>query len=285
MQTCAQLQPPARRASVRVRTGRVCAGAVASMIALTALACAGGQTADEQRAEQADLHFRLATGYFHEGQVDLTVRELTHALEAQPNHADAHYLFGFVLFGRKEFELAADHFRLALKTQPSFFAARNHLGATLIELERWRDAITVLEPLLREPTYTTPYLVHNNLGWAWLKLGGLAKADEHLRMAVFLNPEFCNGHRNLGLLALQRRDPAAAVEHMTEATRRCPQFAELHLQRAEALQAAGRLDDAQAALRRCVELAGDSQLGRRCRTRLGPAATGKEGGDHARLLP
>lgn len=235
--------------------------------ALTA-ACSSAQVEQEKRVKKADFHHKLALGYFSSKKPDLAIRELIKAFEYDDGHADGRYLFGFILFGRKRFEEAAANFRRALKRKPDFFAARNHLGVTYLEMERWADAIVALEPLLKQPTYTTPYLVHNNIGWAHLKQANLRLAGKHLRMAVFVNPKFCQGHRNLGLLAVEQRDLGAAVGHFDEAIRRCPKIAEFHFQLGEVLSASNQTDRAQEAFRRCRALAGESRLGRRCSARV-----------------
>lgn len=256
------------------------AGALA--LGLATCACSGAEAERQARADKADLHCKLATNYWHAGNIELAVRELVEALNADEAHPDAHYLYGVIFFGQKNFDEATEHFRRALAGRANFFAARNILGVTYMELERWPEAIQTLTPLLKEPTYTTQYLTYNNLGWAHARSGDLRQADKHLRMAVFLNPKMCNAWRNLGLVAMQQRDFRAAVEDFTEATTRCPNYAELHLQRAEALDADGQATAADQALRKCADLAGDTALGRRCRShmRSGGAAGG---GVHAAL--
>ena len=230
-------------------------------------ACTTAAEERKEREEKADFHYGLANGYFQSKNIDLAIREVISALEIDPEHADAHYLYGFILCGRKQFEDAVDHFRRAIATKPNFFAARNHLGVAYLEMERWADAVSVLEPLLKEPTYTTQYHVYNNLGWAYLKMNDLRLAEKNLKLAVFLNPKYCQGYRNLGLLAMQQRDYRGAVDEFTEATARCPTYAELHMQRGEALAADGQLAEADAAFRKCAELGGETPLGRRCRAR------------------
>jgi len=247
--------------------------ALALCLGIGAAACSSAEVEAQKRQEKADFHYNLANGYFQSSNIDLAIRELISALDLDDMHADARYLYGFILFGRKRYEEAAEHFRKALKSRPNFFAARNHLGVTYLELERWYDAIVALEPLLKEPTYTTQYLVYNNLGWSYFKQGDLRLADKNLRMAVFLNPKFCNGYRNLSLVATQQRDFHGAVEQMAEAVQRCPQYAELHLQLGEALVADNQMGPADAAFKQCAELAGETALGRRCRGRFHGATT------------
>lgn len=265
---------------------RLLARAVAAVLVacMCTVACSSAEVERQQRAEKADFHYRLANGYFHTNGIDMAIRELITALEVDPLHADSRYLYGFLLFGRKRFEEAAEHFRKALQAKPDFYAARNILGATYIELERYYDAIATLEPLTREPRYTTPYHAYNNLGLAYLKQGDVRNADKNFKMSVFVNPKFCQGYRNLAMVAMAQRDYAGAVEQMTEATNRCPKYAELHLQRGEALEADRKFDDADAAFKKCAELAGETPIGRRCKARL-RNATGGSGWNHAAVDP
>jgi tetratricopeptide (TPR) repeat protein len=263
---------------------------VAGLLMVVLAACSSAEVEKQARTEKADLHYKLANGYYHEHNIELAIGQLVEALELDDMHADARYLYGVILFGRKRYEEAVDHLRKAMISKPNFFAARNQLAVCYIEMDRYADAIATLEPLLKEPTYTTPYLAYNNLGLAYLKLGDLRQAEKHLRMAVFLNPKLCNGWRNLGLLAMQQRDYKNAVDHMTEATSRCPQYAELHLQRGEALEADGQQPEAETAFKKCTELAGDTQLGRRCKAHLrnqnvNQRGDSRHGWDHASLDP
>ena len=241
---------------------------VASLTALALTACGSTEVIKKERQEKAEFHHKLALGYFHAKNIDLAIRELVKSFEFDGDHPDSQYLYGFILFGRKQYEEAAASFRKVLKRRPGFFAARNHLGVTYLELERWSDAIIVLKPLLKEPSYTTPYLAQNNIGWAYLKQSNLRLAEKHLRMAVFVNPKFCQGYRNLGLLAMDQRDLDGALEHFSSAVTRCPKVAEFHFQKGEVLAASNRTKKAEVSFRTCRKLAGDSLLGRRCEARM-----------------
>lgn len=244
---------------------------VPSLVVACQAGCSSAQVEADKRKKAASFHYKIALGYLNAEKVDLAIRELVKAFEKDDNHPESRYLYGFILFGRKRFEEAASNFRRALKHKKKYFAARNHLGVTYLEMERWADAIVTLEPLLKEPTYTTPYLVHNNLGWAHLKQANLRMAQKHLRLAIFINAKFCQGHRNLGLLAVEQRDLRAAVGHFEDAIERCPKVAEFHFQFGEVLSASQLTKKAQSAFRTCAKLAGRSQLGSRCAARvIGP---------------
>jgi len=260
------------RSTLRRRRIRAIVGLLIALI-MPVAGCSSSATEIKRKRDKADFHYKLALGYFQARNIDLSIRELIKAFEFESEHADSRYLYGFVLFGRKQYEEAAENFRTVLRIRPRFFAARNHLGVTYLALERWQEAVTILKPLLKEPTYTTPYLVHNNIGWAHLKQSDLRNAERHLRMSVFVNPKFCQGHRNLALLAVEQRDLSAAVSHMEDAITRCPKIAEFHFQLGEILTASGFAQRAAKAFAQCRLLAKATVLGRRCAARnSGPAA-------------
>ncbi len=274
-------QAPAHAAHRQPRGLVVVAFVALAMVAVSGLAaCSGAAAEQRKRTEQADFHYKLAGGYFHAENIDLAIRELVRAFDFDPEHAEARYLYGFILFGRKRLEEAAENFRRALARNPKHFAARNHLGVTYLELERFHEAIEVIEPLLKEPLYTTPYLAHNNMGWAYLRLGDLRNAEKHMRMAVFLNPKFCLGYRNLGLLAKEQRDIPQAIRYLEDATRLCAKFSAAWWELGELLSERD-MERAQAAFRSCRAVEGNSLLGRRCAARIIGGDPG-EGGDAGR---
>jgi len=229
--------------------------------------CSSADIAEKKRQDKAEYHYKLAAGYFHAHTVDLAIRELMSSFSYDAECANSRYLFGFILFGRKRYEEAVLNFKRALKRKPRFFAARNHLGVTYLELERWQDAIDVLKPLLKEATYTTPYLPYNNIGWAYLKLNQLHQASKHLQMAVFVNPKFCQGHRNLGLLAEKRGDRVGARRHLEAAVRRCPKVATFLFSLGNLYCRTHVAGKAERAYKQCRVISGDSMLGRRCGAR------------------
>jgi tetratricopeptide (TPR) repeat protein len=76
--------------------------------------------------------------------------------------------------------------------------ARNSLGAVLINLRRYDEALAALRPAAQELTYTSQHLVLGNIGLALLRKGSLEEAAQSLERAVALQPQFCVGFTRLG---------------------------------------------------------------------------------------
>ena len=261
----AGLDPPGERAAGRVLASLALMAAGVAL-ALLLNGCASGD-AEKRLTEQADFHYKLANNFFYDHNTVMAIRECYAALEIDPNHADAHHLLGFLYFGRKQYADAISHFQKAIEAREDFYEAVTNLGAVYLAQKRWEEAIEQFEKLTRMQLYPTPSVAHVNLGWALYNLRRYSEALEHYKLALFLNPQLCLGHNNLGLLYEAMGDETLAVECFERAAKACPRYAEPLFHMGRLLAAAGQMGRASEAFTKCHELEPESQLGRRCRTR------------------
>ena len=208
-----------------------------------------------------------------------SLAELITALDRDPDHPEAHHLMAVVRIARREFYEALKHAEKAVRIKPDLHEAKNTLGAIYLALCRWDDAVKLFEQLIREPRYATPYMAHNNLGWALWKLDRREEAFRQFKKAVFFNPDFCLAFNNLGLAYLEEGRTEDAEKQLRKALSVDPacekSYAEPHLHLARVYERAGRSTDACAQLRTCVDKAppgeeqassgcGHSPVGKRC---------------------
>ncbi len=231
--------------------------------------CATFQNSKEDEAqEQAEWHYEMGKGYFEANDTTHAIRELTQAIEIDADHSTAHYLLGFIYMGRRDYTRAIRHFRETLRIDPGYHFAKNNLGTVYLATERWEDAAELFQELLDETLYTTPELAHNNLGWAYFKMGRHAEALEHLRMAVFLSPEMCLADNNMAQVYEDMGNQTDAARHYRRAIEKCPRnYQEPHFRLGKLLQSQGDRNAA-AHFRRCIEIQSRSDMAERCRQYL-----------------
>ena len=217
--------------------------------------------------ERTEFHHKMATGYVYEHKPIAALRELHKGLQIDPKHAESHYLTGFIYMGRHNHSEAVVHLRRALELKPKLYEARNALSASYMSLQRWRDALEAIEPLLDDPLNPSPWLAHNNAGWCYHKLGNRTQAVHHLRTSVFLKSTFCLGFYNLGLVHKRYGQFEQARLHLEQARKRCANHPPTLLALGEIYEQMRRTADARTAYKTCRELADGSILGERCRTR------------------
>lgn len=263
---------PERATARTTHCARTLGRSGAVLAALLSAACPNLAGAEKSPQEKAEFHYQLANNSFYAKDTTSALADLARALELDPDHAKAHHLLGFVYFGRRQFSDAERHFRRAMELDPKMYEARANLGALYLAQERWHDAIVALEPLAAEQLYPTPHLVQNNLGFAWYNLGDYTRALHHLQLAVFLKPEMCLAHNNLGRVYLAQGQYELAVRSLDRATRAgtgCDTFVEPYYWLGELYASTGQTDLADKAWARCLELGPETPIGLECAKRRG----------------
>lgn len=243
------------------------AGVFSILLMCSAVACSTGQNQFEKQ-KKAEFHYKLANNHFYDEQIVSALKELTACLKHSPEHPDAHHLMGFIFLGRKDYSRAERHLQKALKSRPGFHEARANLGVVMLHSRRYQEAVEVLTPLIDATLYATPWLLHNNIGFAYHQLGKSSKALKHYRQAIFHNPKFCLGYNNLGRLYKELNQRDLAVDYLTRAITRCDKYPEPHFHLGTIYQSEARYRDAQKSFSTCFKLAPESPYGRRCRVRM-----------------
>ena len=225
--------------------------------------CAASKKEIEAK-KQIDLDYEMAVNYFNAGETSQAIRSLSLVLATDPNHAEANHLMGFIRMGRREYDQAVTYFQRALATNPNMLNCKNNLGAAYMFQERWEEAAVIFQELSKSPLYTSPWLAFVNLGWAYYKMGMLPEAYEQTEMSVFLNPKFCLGYNNLGIIQEEMGREEAAHKNYLDAIENCPNYPEPHLHLGMIHASHGDNVKAYKYFKRCHELTPKSDLGERC---------------------
>lgn len=128
----------------------------------------------------------------------------------EPRYQDT---LGLLYLQLRRPDLAAEHFRKALESDPKYADAHFHLGAALAEQQQWEEAVGAYRRAIALPTLTVPDFAHQNLGLALYHLKRYAEAEQSLRFAISLDPGLQAAYYNLGLvfLAEDRKEDARAA--------------------------------------------------------------------------
>lgn len=268
------------RPSPNTRAARTAAIALAIAVA-PALACSskGSQSPNAKSPEtQSDAEYDLARDLFQKGKPREALDHARKAVALNEDNDKGHYMVAVVLISfcqtsrgleapdckLSDVETAA---RAALRANPDFRDATNLLGTVLINEKKYKEAITVLEPLTKDAAYVNPYFAWGNLGWAQLEDGQVDASITSLRNAIGTEPRFCVGHYRLGLALEKKGDLPGAEQSLSSAVTADPACAELQ----DAWEARGRVrlkqnnvPDARQDYARCVEISKETATGQRC---------------------
>ena len=253
---------------------------LALLLGAVVAACSGkGANAPGGNPErQSDVEYAIARDYFDKGQPRLALDHCHRAVELNDQNAKALYftsaVYLFFCNGKLQFADpdcrmadAETYARRALKVDESFREAKNLLGQILIDEKKYPEAIAILEPLTKDPSFESSFLAWGNLGWAQVLGGQVGPGIESLKKAV-TEPRFCVGHYRLGVAYERKGDLNAAEQSLTNALEvdvpECKNLQDAWQERAQVRMKLGKLADARADLQKCRDISAETMAGKAC---------------------
>lgn len=120
------------------------------------------------------------------------------AISLEPTSAENHFLLALAYHDNRQFELAIQHYRIALSFDQNYGLAWNNLGASLASTGDKHQAKTAYAAAIRlNPNHAE---AQNNLGAIYSEEGQIDAARTHFEAAIAANPDFIEAHYNLSLI-------------------------------------------------------------------------------------
>lgn len=142
---------------------------------------------DEIQRKQAMIFFERAYKHQMGGELADAIVLYQRSIELFPT-AEAHTFLGWTYSMMERYEEAIAECEKAIAVDPTFGNPYNDIGAYLIELERWEEAIPWLEKATRAPRYEAPQFPHMNLGRVYEHQGAYERALNAYDTALALDP-------------------------------------------------------------------------------------------------
>jgi len=118
------------------------------------------------------------------------------SIQIEPS-AEAHTFLGWTFSFKRDYDRAILECKRAIEVDPEFGNPYNDIGAYLIEMGRWADAIPWLEKAIQATRYDPRHFPHFNLARVYTKLYDYGKAMGHLRKALEMEPHYPVARREL----------------------------------------------------------------------------------------
>ncbi len=196
---------------------------------------------------------------------DARLRELREAARLEPEWPEPDFALGEVYFARRDCDSALPWYGRVPKTHSHYVESVFATGVCRLLLgqpDRAEEVFTSLQAALKDNVVAGADLpeILNDLAIAWARQGKTAAAQSSFRRAAELDPDEDDYPFNLGLLALQSNDPAAAADYFREAAAREPDKPEDRALLILSLEAAGKKTEADQERETATETFGPSGL-------------------------
>ncbi|MGH9718053.1 MAG: tetratricopeptide repeat protein [Candidatus Acidiferrales bacterium] len=153
----------------------------------------------DEKQDQAQELFRRAYKAQMAGELDRAVELYKRSIEVCPT-AEAHTFLGWTYHFQGDIQAAIAECKRAIAVDPTFGNPYNDIGAYLIDLGRYDEAIAWLEQAIQAPRYEPRHFPHFNLGRAYLAKGMFLRARQCFRESLRIEPDYLLARRAIGRL-------------------------------------------------------------------------------------
>jgi len=134
-----------------------------------------------------------------EGDFDQAIELYRKSISIFPT-AEAHTFLGWTLHSEGQLEQAIEECKKAIQLDPDFGNPYNDIGAYLVELKRYDEAIPWLQRALEAKRYESRHFPHYNLGRAYEAKDMYRRAREHYEAALRIEPHYALARNALRVL-------------------------------------------------------------------------------------
>lgn len=154
--------------------------------------------------QAAEVNTRLGIGYMRRGKYELAVDKLETAVEHDPEHVPAHLTLALLYDRIGAPERAGAHYRRAARLAPNDGATQNSYGTHLCRIGKLEEAVERFLKATEDPFYDTPEVAWTNAGACARRIPDPARAEEYLRRALELRPDFPDALYHMADLSFQQ---------------------------------------------------------------------------------
>jgi len=251
---------------VRIRRTFAPFAAVAAFFLLTA--CASNPTPQNPKSDdksRSQIYLELGVAYLQQGEPRKALRKLNEAKSLEEDDARIYNALGLTYQQLGFDDKAEGAFQEAVALNPRDPQVRNNYGVFLAKMGAYERAREQFERALEDPLYNRPEKAYYNLGWLARRKGDPDEAEDMLRTALRLAPNYPAARLALARLLKAEGQADEARDHVIQLLSRRPENVPGHLLAAELAMAAGDGQTARKHLNQVSELAPDSPASDRAR--------------------
>jgi rhomboid protease GluP len=210
-----------------------------------------GSALGMQRWRGYPMHFGRSTG-FSESDVNRMIADLQKKIQKNPQDVPAHYNLARAYFAKRQFPQGEAELKRVLELQPQNAAARRDLGAAYLSQAQPKEAQAEFTNwLTQEPNNAE---AHVWLGMALAAEQNPEAAIEEYKTALRLDPQAEGVNYKIGISQAQMKQYDDAIASYLKEREKSGDDAELEDALADAYQAKGMTQEAQAARNKAAQL-------------------------------
>jgi Tfp pilus assembly protein PilF len=237
-----------------------------------ALGCASVVVEEGQDIPRmAEARRNVGLDHLAHGRTAMAVRDLMEAERLNPDDYETEMWLGEAFRRKGMLEQAEGRVLRALELKPGHHLSQMNLAGLYIQMERYDDAIEILDGLVEDPAFLAPWRALSNRGWAQYKLGQVSDARASFERALDFRAGFWPALLNLGILENSQGHRLEAIERFRRVLEGSPGSraeAEVNCRIGEVFVSLGRRDRAISHFANAIENSPEGTWGERSKEYL-----------------
>jgi Tfp pilus assembly protein PilF len=258
------------------RLGRLF-GAFCFLFALLVTPACKSGGAHQPNDKGATAHADMGNQHLSQGDWPEAIKSFGVALEQDEANREALRGMGVAYLKLGKLGEAERYSRRAVEVDPKWSEPKNELATTLIMLERCKEAEDLLQQVLKDIFYQTPWFAEHNLARALRCQDRPQEAMDLLERTVTKQPHFCLGYLTLSEISAQLKKHETTISACDGFRKNCaehdkikeqvlPEYRDMcYLRSGLAHAAIGDVESARASFKRCQS---EGAFGKECRRTL-----------------
>ncbi len=165
--------------------------------------------------ECANTHYNLGMGYLTKRMFREAEESFIKALDCSPKLVEAHVQLGGIAMQRGDLETCLRYNQMAARERPFFAVPHANIGFVHMQRGESDQAIAAFKRAVQQDPKFVQAMA--NLGGIYYMKGMLDAAENWCKKALAVEPKFGPAYHNLAMVALERKDYAAAMDNVAKA--------------------------------------------------------------------
>ncbi len=180
--------------------------------ALLLTACVSDELNKTERpdSEVAETYLQMGVGYMELGKYNVAMDRLQYALDLDDDNASTHDALAVLYQKLNNNEEAVAHFKKSLKLDPNNPSAKNNYGRFLCDNGQYEQGMVYLKESLDMPTNSRKWYALTNVGICEYKHGNQVQAEQYLREALQLFPEYAPALQQMVIVSYDKKKYTSA---------------------------------------------------------------------------
>ena len=228
---------------------------------LSACVPAGQHSTSQNKAQKAEVHYKLGLAHLQANDPTSALKELLIAVKKAPSDSAIHVALAQAYQRKMAYSLAEKHYLKAIAYSDNDPNYQNNLAALYIDMQEWDKAVRYFDEAASNLLFSKPYVALAGKGFALYQKREYSAALDEYRKAITMAPKYARVYYLQSDAYLALNQPVQARAALAKAVDLAPGFVQAIYQLGVLSLKDRQTEEAKTRFEKVIELSPTSEWG------------------------